>query len=147
MTTTAKKAVAAKKAVTPKKKKKAPRVEPDTSNIKDVPPVNTHEALNAQNDHEGYEKPKTEVVDVEFINTAHLDPQRKLPGGVYLDEVEAEKAEVARAKAEDREPDLENPGSYAGIVLVRKDVVEAQIAVPVNIDVPTVTLPTTVVKE
>lgn len=41
-------------------------------------------------------------------------------GGPYLDQVEREVAEVHRARAEDREPDLENPGPTAGTVLTTK---------------------------
>lgn len=39
-------------------------------------------------------------------------------GGPYLDEIQAEEAERRRAKAEGREPDLDNPGPYAGTALV-----------------------------
>ena len=39
-------------------------------------------------------------------------------GGPYLDLEEAKAAEVLRAKAENREPDLDNPPASAGIVLV-----------------------------
>lgn len=38
-------------------------------------------------------------------------------GGPYLDQVEAEQAEVRRAKVEGREPDLDNPPATAGIPL------------------------------
>jgi hypothetical protein len=38
-------------------------------------------------------------------------------GGPYLDQVEAARAELVRAKIEGREPDLENPPAYAGIPL------------------------------
>lgn len=39
-------------------------------------------------------------------------------GGPYLDQVEAAQAEIRRAAVEKREPDLKNPGPYAGIHLV-----------------------------
>lgn len=39
-------------------------------------------------------------------------------GGPYLDEEEMEAAEIRRAKVEGREPDLDNPGSTAGVHLV-----------------------------
>jgi hypothetical protein len=39
-------------------------------------------------------------------------------GGPYLDEVQAEQAEIQRAKVEGREPDLDNPGPTASTVLV-----------------------------
>lgn len=38
-------------------------------------------------------------------------------GGPYLDEEQAREAEIRRARVEGREPDLENPGAYAGIQL------------------------------
>ena len=38
-------------------------------------------------------------------------------GGPYLDEVQAQQDEIRRAKVEQREPDLENPGPNAGIQL------------------------------
>ena len=39
-------------------------------------------------------------------------------GGPYLDEEEAREAEIRRARAEKREPDLDNPPASAGIVLL-----------------------------
>jgi hypothetical protein len=39
-------------------------------------------------------------------------------GGPYLDEVQAEQAEINRAKQEGREPDLDNPPPYVGTQLV-----------------------------
>lgn len=39
-------------------------------------------------------------------------------GGPYLDQLEDERAEILRAKVEDREPDLDNPPASAGTVLV-----------------------------
>jgi len=48
----------------------------------------------------------------------HLDPQRALPGGIYLDDVQRELAEIQRAKVEDREPDLENPPAVQGTPVI-----------------------------
>lgn len=42
-------------------------------------------------------------------------------GGVYLDQVERERAEEARARVEGREPDYDNPGGTAGTVYVTAD--------------------------
>lgn len=42
-------------------------------------------------------------------------------GGPYLDELEAEQAEIRRAKIEGREPDLDNPPATAGIQLNTAD--------------------------
>jgi len=41
-------------------------------------------------------------------------------GGPYLDEIEAEKAEIRRAKVENREPDLDNPPAVVSTRLVPK---------------------------
>lgn len=41
-------------------------------------------------------------------------------GGPYLDEIDAERAEIQRAKVEGREPDLENPPAVVGTRLVPK---------------------------
>jgi len=49
-------------------------------------------------------------------------------GGPYLDQVECERAEVLRAKVEDREPDFDNPPPVAGTPLVTG----AQLAAMVN---------------
>lgn len=46
------------------------------------------------------------------------DGLRGRDGGPYLDQMEREAAEIQRAKVEDREPDLDNPGSSAGTPLV-----------------------------
>lgn len=70
------------------------------------------------------EKPKKRedlnTVDEDFVYPHEADPRRSLPGGVYLDQVQREKAEIARAKAEGREPDLDNPPAAAGTPLVSK---------------------------
>jgi hypothetical protein len=44
----------------------------------------------------------------------------KRTGGPYRDEIEAEQAELIRAKMENRDPDFDNPGPYAGTRLVPK---------------------------
>ncbi len=97
------------------------RVKPDKDISKQVPPVQTHEALNAINS-EDRKKPKTETVDVEFIYPAQTDPNRRIPGpNPYLDDVERARAEIVRAEVEGREPDLENPGAHAGTGARSKD--------------------------
>lgn len=58
------------------------------------------------------EKPKTEALFNANDGLTGRD------GGPYLDEVEAQQAEIRRAKVEGREPDLDNPPASAGIVLV-----------------------------
>jgi hypothetical protein len=60
-------------------------------------------------------------VDGEDVVVKLYDANKgKMPrtGGPYLDEVQAEQAEINRAKREDREPDLENVPPYTGTVLV-----------------------------
>ena len=57
-----------------------------------------------------------ETMDLYDINKGLL----KRDGGPYLDEVERERAEIVRAKKEDRDADLENPPATAGTVLVPK---------------------------
>lgn len=54
--------------------------------------------------------------ETEYYYEAELDPQRKITntGYPFLDQVEREKAEIARAKVEGRKPDLENPGPSTG---------------------------------
>jgi hypothetical protein len=60
--------------------------------------------------------------DVEFIYPHEADPRRHVAGGqgIYLDQVEREKAEIARAKVEGRRPDLKNPPAAAGTPLMSK---------------------------
>lgn len=53
----------------------------------------------------------------EYYFEADLDPNRRLPGGVYLDHKQRAEAEIARAAVEGREPDLENPPAYSGAPL------------------------------
>jgi hypothetical protein len=60
------------------------------------------------------------MANVEHYYTGHQDARRqKAAGGVYLDDVLREQAEVQRAKLEGREPDLENPGPIVSTPLVR----------------------------
>lgn len=57
-------------------------------------------------------------VDTEFVYVHHVDPMRAIPGSSpYLDDVERLNAEVQRAKAEGRKPDLKNPPSTQGTPL------------------------------
>ena len=64
------------------------------------------------------EKPKHTTVDVDFVIAQSLDERRSIPGtSQYLDEVERRNAEITRAKAEDREPDLDNPPATQGTPL------------------------------
>lgn len=55
-------------------------------------------------------------VTVKLYNANHGRAPRT--GGPYRDDIEMEQAEVYRAKAEGREPDLDNPGPSAGTMLV-----------------------------
>lgn len=59
---------------------------------------------------------ESQTVDTKFYNQ-HDGTTGRLPGQ-YLDEIERNQAEVLRAKAEGREPDLNNPGSTAGTPIV-----------------------------
>ena len=97
---TAKKAAAPKKAAA---KKATPKLENEPKKATETKP----------------NKPKTEEKDFVFVHEA--DPNRQLPGGVYLDQVQREEAEIARAKAEGREPNLDNPPAAAGTPLVSKE--------------------------
>lgn len=62
---------------------------------------------------------ETHTVDTKFFNQ-HDGTTGRLPGQ-YLDQIEQQQAEILRAKAEGREPDLENPGATAGTPLVTED--------------------------
>jgi hypothetical protein len=64
---------------------------------------------------------KTKVKPKELVILSETDPARELPGGTYLDRVERERAEVARAKVEGREPDLDNPPACAGTPVITKN--------------------------
>lgn len=64
------------------------------------------------------EKPKSHTEDRDFVIPQTTDPRRNIPGtSQYLDEVERRNAELIRAKAEDRKPDLENPPAFQGTPL------------------------------
>lgn len=61
---------------------------------------------------------ETTTRDVDFIVPQTTDPRRNIPGtSQYLDEVERRNAELIRAKAEDREPDLAHPPAFQGTPL------------------------------
>lgn len=59
---------------------------------------------------------KTKTEKVKFYN--QHDGLRGRDGGPYLDQVERESAEILRARAEGREPDLEKASAVAGTPLV-----------------------------
>jgi hypothetical protein len=125
------------------------QVEPREDLTSEVPPVNTHEALNAVN-YEGHEdKPDSRTEDQEFIYPTHTDPNRRIPGtNPYLDDVERERAEIHRARVEGRDPDLENPGSYQGSPLVSKTAFLAANAPYTSAEgVPVVELPVVIAKD
>lgn len=57
--------------------------------------------------------------ELAYTYQSHMDPNRQVdPHGVYLDDVERRNAELARAKVEDRDPDLENPPATCSTPLV-----------------------------
>jgi hypothetical protein len=63
-------------------------------------------------------KIETTTKDVTFVIPQTTDDRRNIPGtSQYLDEVERRNAELIRAKAEDRKPDLENPPAFQGTPL------------------------------
>ena len=63
------------------------------------------------------EAQRSETVD---LYNAHEGTHKRLPGR-YLDDVEREQAEIARARVEDREPDFDDLPATAGTPLVRKE--------------------------
>lgn len=64
------------------------------------------------------DKPKSHTEDQTFVIPQTTDPRRNIPGtSQYLDEVERRNVEIVRAKAEEREPDLENPPAFQGTPL------------------------------
>lgn len=75
----------------------------------------------------------TETVGFYNVNALRDRP----PGGVFLDDVERGKAEFLRAAAEGRDPDYDNPGSYAGDVLVSESAARNLLGLPetVSLDV------------
>lgn len=82
----------------------------DTKTIEDVKKDDT-EAL-------AYEgEPKDVEVSMTYVH--HLDPRRQAdPNGIYLDDIQRRDAEIVNARADGREPDLENPGPTAGTPLI-----------------------------
>ena len=64
------------------------------------------------------EKPKGVEKDVTFVVAQSTDERRNIPGtSQYLDEVDRRNAEIIRAKAENRKPDLKNPPATQGTPL------------------------------
>lgn len=64
------------------------------------------------------EKVKSHEEDREFVIPQTTDPRRNVPGtSQYLDEVERRNAEIIRAKAEGRKPDLKSPPAFQGTPL------------------------------
>lgn len=61
---------------------------------------------------------ETVTVETDFYNIHKTKFGRPASNDGYLDELEAEQAEITRAAIEDREPDLENPPATAGQPLV-----------------------------
>ena len=64
------------------------------------------------------EKVKSHEEERTFVVAQTTDDRRNIPGtSQYLDEVERRNAEVIRAKAESRKPDLKNPPAFQGTPL------------------------------
>jgi hypothetical protein len=65
-------------------------------------------------------------VEIGYTFESHLDPRRQVDGtGVYLDDIQRRDAELIRARAEGREPDLDNPPAVASTPLVPSVVAQA----------------------
>lgn len=62
---------------------------------------------------------ESQTTDIKFYNQ-HDGTKGRMPGQ-YLDRIEQEQAEILRAEAEGREPDLEHPSSTAGTPIVTED--------------------------
>lgn len=93
---------------------------------------------------EVYDGPET-TVDKDYTYATYTDPARQRdPNGVYLDDLERNKAEVIRAKIEGREPQLgKDAPAYGGDVILT--VQQAAKQLPGDFTVPTVrTLPVSV---
>lgn len=82
----------------------------ETENDTVLPDADSHESAEVEANLEN----KPETVDLYNANDGIL----KRTGGPYLDQLEAEAAEVTRARKEDRDPDLDNPPAYSGTPLV-----------------------------
>lgn len=77
------------------------------------------EVVNDEGETEVSEKPPHTEVDEDFVFLHTADERRNIPGtSQYHDLVERKNAEILRAKAEGREPDLENAPAYQGSPLV-----------------------------
>lgn len=80
----------------------------------------TQDHIDENADEDGVTPDREDEVEVEDLKTEFyvaqkLDERRLVPGtSVYLDDQERERAEIQRAKIEDREPDLENPPAVQG---------------------------------
>lgn len=65
--------------------------------------------------------------EVAYTYASHMDPNRQVdPHGIYLDDIEREKAELVRARIEDREPDFDNPPAVCSTPLIPTLVAQAQ---------------------
>ena len=83
------------------------------------------------------------VVEKEFTYPSHTDPHRANdPHGVYLDDVERKKAEISRARMENRKPDLANPPAIQSTPLLPTEEVKRYVPsdhpVPVDETLPVV---------
>lgn len=65
---------------------------------------------------------------MDTVFASHLDPNRALPGGTYLDDVQRKEAEIQRAKVEDREADLVNPPAVQGTPVIRVEALTVEQA-------------------
>lgn len=82
---------------------------------------------------------KKPTEDRKFYYPTKLDPMRQVPGtSRYLDDVQREEAEIARAKVEGREPNLKNPPAMQSTPLVDQALVnvpqghKADVVLPVS---------------
>ena len=94
------------------------------------------------------DKPRYETQDLKLHYPQQLDPNRQIPGtSPYLDEVERERAEIQRAKLEDRKPDLKNPPAVQSTPLENADLPQHRSNFVVRERKPDVTLKTSVRKD
>lgn len=105
--------------------------QPETSNPDpEVTEQDTTEQVGpnlSQPENVDYVGPQT-MVSQDFTYPTHTDPMRaNTSPGIYLDDVEREKAEITRAKLEGREPDLDNPPSTQGTPLLPTHTVRASL--------------------
>lgn len=114
-------------------------LEPETTETKDVT-VQAEVPVD-----ETAEPVKGVEVEREFVIVQTLDERRNVPGtSQYLDEVERRNAEIVRAKAEDREPDLETPPAFQGTPIITKAQARQQGLNTEGPQVSVVTLPVVV---